>query len=132
MNATRSDEDVLRSARQRGYVGGGYFNPAEDCRRVGRELPLPQVSARDRDNPTHSLSDMWAALIASIHPNEVLFGVYRRLLMTQTVLQAVHLPDIERLADFETQVATGSVERVGFYALAADEADRGLLNREHG
>lgn len=128
----RSDAEILRASRERGHVGGGYYDPPDEFLAMARRLgsPLiewfsegPEVELTLDGKPTYLIAQLFRELTSRIRRDELLFAVYdnRRYRM------AVFVPTEERLMDFEQQIVTGKLRRVGFFALAARQAEVGLI-----
>lgn len=129
---TRNDYQIHLAASGRAHVGGGYFNPVEDFDRVARTLVtddatagngLPMVLNMGSDGaPTYYIATQYDRMTGMLREGELLFGAYFR----GDYWFAVYLPDEERLLEFEEQVLSGLLVRRGFFAVAANEATRGL------
>lgn len=119
----RSDQEIYISTFNDVAVGGGYYSPAEECLHRGRKLTanatLEQLSTSNAGS-TFVLESAWKDLSDQIRDDEYLIGIYRRRLFREEVLQAVQLPDVQRLGDFEFQVVSGAIDRIGFVAATED------------
>lgn len=129
----RTDQEIWEAVQSRFDVGGGYYNPVNECLTVGRPLcdaAVEQLTSSvhglnvttGEAAPTHYASSMFARLTSLLTPNELLFGVYAR----PDFSFAVYLFDEERLLQFEVQVADWKLERRSFLALNRDTATEGL------
>lgn len=125
-----SDQEIRLRALDRPYIGGGYYNPPEDCLAVGRSVAIPsslESVSLELDEVTFGLAHAWDELTSQVRAGEYLFGIFERRLFKQDTLQAVLLADVERLSDFEFQVTAGSVRRVAYVAMTGAQARQGLL-----
>ena len=80
---------------------GTYFNPPHLLPKVARKL--------------HPGS--YSELIAQLQPGEELFGHYDRVIFQN----AVHLYSESEFDEFENQVHSGMIARLGFYAMPEEE-----------
>ncbi len=129
----RSDRAIWLSVQARFDVGGGYYNPPEECVEIGRPLAFDDLTQRLTGHPdivvtteepqTFHTVALWRTARSHLSEGEVLMGVYRN----ETHLFAVFIFDEERLLQFEIQVADWIVQRIGFYALQRTQADLGLM-----
>ena len=128
----RSDYQILLASEAAGYVGGGYYSPAEDVPAKGRLLQSlsleglllqKNISMSDENEPTYVIEAMYNELVNLLIPGEILFGVYdsgdRRM--------AVQIPSVERLVDFECQLPSYRLTRVGFFGVVEAQANLGLV-----
>jgi hypothetical protein len=81
---------------------GAYFNPPQLLPVVGRRLYAP--------------GNLYGELVAQLQPGEKLIGHYDRYIFQN----AVHLYSQSEFDGFENQVKQGTITRLGFYALDAE------------
>jgi len=72
--------------------------------------------------PTFAFTSLMHSLHVQVKADELLFGAYQ----TRHYRLAPYLFDVERLSDFEARVQTGSLARVGFFAVKRVDGERGL------
>jgi hypothetical protein len=127
----RSDAEILRSSLQCGYVGGGYYNPVTEFLAVARLITSPlierlsgmsYVEVSMDGQPTFLIAGLFGELTSILRPDELLFGAYGRVRYPV----AVFVPSEERLMDFEEQVASGKIRRLGFFAIDRKQARVGM------
>ena len=82
-----------------------YYNPPEQLPIVSRELV-------HRDSPQSH--DRYKDLVAQLQDDELLFGLYDRGLF----MNAAQLFSFAEFMEFEKQVQSGVIRRIGFFALA--------------
>lgn len=76
---------------------GYYFNPANKIKKVGRVLK----------------GTAYNALIRQLKEDELLFGLYDRIIFKN----AVQLFDEREFDEFEKQELSGNIKREGFFAI---------------
>jgi hypothetical protein len=126
----RSDQQILKASLNAGYVGGGYYNPVGEflarARRLQsdalNELLQGDMSSGDSAESTFFVAGLFKQLSTLIHSNERVFGVYARKYYQFAVL----ITGEERLMDFEVQVSSKTLSRIGFFALDKQKANEGL------
>lgn len=123
-----TDYQLWEKSELAAVAGGGYFNPAVDLMTSGREIIVPELvySAPMNFTPdgeaTHFVTELFQILTSYLHPDESLFGFYRR----GNHLLVPFLPHAISLATYEAQVQSGDLTRSGYYAVPNEIADRGL------
>lgn len=132
MSTERSDSEILASSASSGYVGGGYYNPIDEFVKIARPLASDHltgllqdtnISQDDADRQTFVISRILGELLSLVAPDELVFAAYDKGRYTL----AVYIVNEERLMDFEIQVSSGALKRVGFFGLARDRATEGLV-----
>lgn len=133
-SARRSDHAIWRSSQDSPDVGGSYYNPVQECLRVGTPVWSAQIErivsgivslSVVRAHPeTFYASELWSALQSAAGELRFVFGIYDR----GDYLLAPLLMNEERLLEFEVQVSDFNLIRVGFYGLDSRDADRGLAS----
>jgi hypothetical protein len=126
----RTDSEIRRDALELPDVGGGYYEPAEECMALGRKLitsdALSRVNFADGADSL-ALEPGWDELCSQLEKSEYLFGIYLRRQFNVDRLQAVQIANIERLSDFEFQVAEGGITLLAYVALGEPQATIGAL-----
>lgn len=125
----RTDFEIVSSATGRIDGGGGYYNPTADLSTVGRKITidvglydLADMNVSENHQPTFVINKMFRALTKLVPDDQLLFGIYSH----DSYRIAPYLYDEERLAEFEHQVATGSLSRCAYISIPRDVANEGL------
>jgi hypothetical protein len=126
-----TDYQLWEKSELAAVAGGSYFNPPNDLVTSGREIIVSELASSASmniiagDEATYYATELFEVLTSYLHPDESLFGLYRR----GTYLVAPLLMNAVDLVTYEVQIQSGGLTRSGYYAVPNQIADRGLAHQ---